>query len=236
MIYDIAGIMTEIDPKYDLCLSRCEKYPAPKDAEADFSLSRDSEIYSNWLINNSRTDSAASEYMFFGDYFYRFAITERSFMLHSSAVSYDGRAVLFSAPSGLGKSTHTRHWLAEFPDKTFIINDDKPLISIRDNGIFASGTPFSGKNDISANATLPIEAVCFLCRSDENRMESISPAEGFRLMWLQTVRNMNRNMSAKMLELVKFCAENTRMFVFGCTDSPESAHFSRDRIFGDHEK
>ena len=52
--------------------------------------------------------------------------------LHASAVELDGKAYLFSADSGVGKSTHTRLWQQLHGSKARIINDDKPALRCLD--------------------------------------------------------------------------------------------------------
>ena len=71
-------------------------------------------------------------------------------LLHSSCVVYEDKAYLFSAPCGTGKSTHTQIWLKRFPG-AYILNDDKPAIRIMEDGVYAFGTPFSGKTDLNVN-------------------------------------------------------------------------------------
>lgn len=54
-----------------------------------------------------------------------------TFLFHCSAVAVDGRAYLFTAPSGTGKSTHTRLWREVFGERAVMVNDDKPLLQVR---------------------------------------------------------------------------------------------------------
>ena len=51
-------------------------------------------------------------------------------LFHCSAVSVDGQAYLFTAPSGTGKSTHTALWREVFGERAVMVNDDKPLLRI----------------------------------------------------------------------------------------------------------
>ena len=234
MIYDIAGITVDIDPVYDMCVSRCRKYAADENKSAEFCISRNSDTYSEWLKCCGYPDDEVSEYLFFGEWFYHIAVEKNAFLIHSSAVAYEGHAVLFSAPPGTGKSTHTAYWKKAFGDRVVMINDDKPLVSVRDDGIFVSGTPFSGKNDISENITVPLKAVVFLHRSKENVIERINASDGFRFIWLQTIRNMDKYKSEKMLTNIKKCAESADLFVLGCTNTPESALIAREAIFQDN--
>ena len=80
----------------------------------------------------------------------------------------DGAAYLFTAPSGTGKSTHTRLWREVFGDRVWMINDDKPMLRISENLVTAYGTPWNGKHHISRNASAPLKAIVQLNRGKEN--------------------------------------------------------------------
>ena len=78
------------------------------------------------------------EYLVTGRDFYTKLIEHSGMMLHASAIAVDGRAYLFSADSGVGKTTHTRLWRQVFGDeKVTIINDDKPALRLRDGTWYA---------------------------------------------------------------------------------------------------
>ena len=51
-------------------------------------------------------------------------------LFHCSAVAVDGKAYLFTAASGTGKSTHTRMWRQHFGGRAVMVNDDKPILRI----------------------------------------------------------------------------------------------------------
>ena len=50
------------------------------------------------------------------------------FLIHGSSLALDGRGYLFTAPSGTGKSTHSRLWKEVFGNRVIMINDDKPFL------------------------------------------------------------------------------------------------------------
>lgn len=62
-------------------------------------------------------------------------------MVHSSAIKYNDKCYLFSADSGVGKSTHTSLWHKVYGDKVQIINDDKPIIRLENNKLIVYGSP-----------------------------------------------------------------------------------------------
>lgn len=141
-------------------------------------------------------------YMESGLLFYMQLLQFGGLMFHASAVTYEGRAYLFSGPSGVGKSTHTSLWKQCFGEKAQIINDDKPALRCRDGRWYAYGTPWSGKSGINRNEKVPLGGICFLKRGTENRIRRLSAQEAVPLMYMQTnyplkkKENMHRLLSA----------------------------------------
>ena len=45
-------------------------------------------------------------------------------LVHGSALCMDGKAYIFMAPSGTGKSTHTRLWREVYGSRVIMINDE----------------------------------------------------------------------------------------------------------------
>ena len=89
-------------------------------------------------------------------------------LFHGSVVGVDGVGYLFTAKSGTGKSTHTRYWCEYFKDRALIINDDKPLIEIKDDYIYVYGTPWDGKHRLSNNTKVKLKSICILNRGNTN--------------------------------------------------------------------
>jgi len=88
------------------------------------------------------------------------------FLLHASVVEVDGQGYAFLAVSGTGKSTQTRLWLEYFGSRARVINGDKPLVGMGEDGAFvAYGTPWCGKEGMGCNAAAPLKALFFLERS-----------------------------------------------------------------------
>lgn len=69
-------------------------------------------------------------------------------LFHGSVIAVDGEGYMFIAPSGTGKSTHTRLWREQFGARAVMVNDDKPLIRIN-----AASDPARG--DTLASCSVP---------------------------------------------------------------------------------
>ena len=97
--------------------------------------------------------------------------------LHGSAIKYGNKAYMFIAPSGTGKSTHSRLWKERFGDDVTVINDDKPFLTFDDNLVYVCGTPWRGKHNIGGNFNVELGGICILSRGETNRIARISPAD-----------------------------------------------------------
>lgn len=98
-------------------------------------------------------------------------------MTHGSTVAVDGKAYLFTAKCGTGKSTHTRLWRQVFGSRARMVNDDKPFLKLTEDGVLACGSPWSGKHGLDTNITVPLQGICILERGQENRIRRIPPEE-----------------------------------------------------------
>ena len=93
-------------------------------------------------------------------------VQEDVILMHGAVVAVDGRAYLFTAKSGTGKTTHIRRWLEAFGSRAVVVNGDKPLLRITSEGVTAYGTPWDGKEHLSTNTSCPLKALCILTRSE----------------------------------------------------------------------
>lgn len=90
-------------------------------------------------------------------------------------VTRAGEAILFSGPSGIGKSTQAALW--EQLAGARVVNGDRALVDVGKktaNGIFYSGT-----SGISENVTAPVRAIVLLGQGSENRVLVPSPQAAF---------------------------------------------------------
>lgn len=88
-------------------------------------------------------------------------------LVHGAAVAFQGRAHLFCAPSGTGKSTHVRLWCEHLGSAVTVINGDKPIVRVPADGgpPIVYGAPWAGKEGWQTNASAPLAGICFLGRS-----------------------------------------------------------------------
>ena len=108
-------------------------------------------------------------------------VLNNGFLLHSSYISYQGGAILFTAPSGTGKSTQAALW-NQYREAE-IINGDRSAVRIGAKNIEACGIPFSGSSGICKDRILPLKAIVCLSQAPSTSIRQLSPLQAFRLIW-----------------------------------------------------
>lgn len=103
------------------------------------------------------------------------------FLLHASYIEWEGRAILFTAPSGTGKSTQAQLWCEHMG--AALVNGDRAALRIIGGRVFACGTPFSGSSPVRRNVQLPLAAIVYLGQAPENSIVRLRGVRAFRRVW-----------------------------------------------------
>lgn len=235
MKYKIADLIVEFNAKFDVTNKRAQKYICKENKKSNFSIIvSDETIQKEKEFDNLLTDEFA-EYLIMGAIFYRSLLKYNGCLLHASAVVIDEEAYLFSAPSGTGKSTHTSLWLKYLSKKKpYILNDDKPAIRIMEDGIYAYGTPFSGKHDISKNARAKIKGICFIEQATKNTIQKLEPKEAISLFYEQTVKKLTKEQMLKLLDTMDNILKEIPIYKLGCNISEEAVKLSYNTMRGEN--
>ncbi len=184
----IADLNVKIDNKYPHVQRLCAKYiigvPEHVDIEASASEAEiDKEIAESQFDHRGFAESACIYRNICKDLPKKF----NAYLLHSALIEYEGKGYAFAAKSGTGKSTHISLWKKLFGDGVRVINGDKPIVRYLDGSFFAYGTPWCGKEGLGANACVPLKAICFLERDNENSIARISSEDAVSKLFYQVL-------------------------------------------------
>lgn len=231
MKYLIADLVTELTPKYELLNSFAEKFKYSGDRLTDITLDV-SQTHIDRLLKRMKHGTTAEQAESFavGNAFFKQSVKHGVILLHSSAITVDGKAYMFCGESGIGKSTHTRLWKTAFGDRVDYINDDKPALRVIDNKAVAFGTPFDGGSGIAENRCAPVGAIVFLERSQTNFIRPAKSDEILKNLYFSTVHMLNAQAAEKMLDFFEKLIGTTRFYVLGCTPDISAAHTAYDGI------
>ena len=236
MKYKIADLIVEYDAKFNTTNKRSEKYRYREDIkDRDFKITATDDSIKKEMEEDKLLTPELAEYMIIGTTFYKGLLSHNGCLLHSSAVVIDNEAYLFSADCGTGKSTHTSLWLKYLSEKNpYILNDDKPAIRIMEDGIYAYGTPFSGKYDISQNERARLKGICFIERATKNSIKRIEPKEAVKLFFEQTVRKLTKEQMLKLLDVMDIILKEIPIYKLYCDMSEEAVKLSYETMRGEN--
>lgn len=102
-------------------------------------------------------------------------------IFHCSFIEHNGRAILFTAPSGTGKSTQAELWRKLRGAR--IVNGDRAIIRRVDGKIMAEGVPFSGSSTDCENASLPLAAIVYLTQAPRTEISRMRGYRAFSRIW-----------------------------------------------------
>jgi hypothetical protein len=162
---------------------------------------------------------------------YAFASADQLTMLmHASVIRHQEKGYLMTAPSGTGKSTHTRLWYDNIPGCD-LMNDDNPVVRIVDGQAVVYGSPWSGKTRCYRNIQAPIGGIVRIQQRPENSIRKLSSLEAFSNL-LPAISNMKwdkrvyKGICDGIAELIRLCG----MYELGCLPDAAAAHLCHDTI------
>ena len=244
--YILADMCIGICSLYDEVQRMCADYKAPAEATPDFVVTTtqadiDEE---NRQSDATRKEEGLPPYTFDAPYLETLAVYRKiaeacvsrgRLLMHGSVIAVDGRAYMFTARSGTGKSTHVRLWRQLFGERAVMVNDDKPLLRVTPEGTAIYGTPWDGKHRLSTNMSAPLQAICILTRAAENTIREIKPSEAMTMLIQQTYRPADTNAFLDTLTLIDMMAKHVHFYLLGCNMNPDAARVSSQAMMPQHD-
>ena len=161
-------------------------------------------------------------------------VVEKSgFILHASYIEWNGKAILFTAPSGTGKSTQAELWHKY--RKAGIVNGDRAAVRIVEEKAFAAGIPFSGSSSYCLNKTLPIASIVCLQKASVTNIQRIEGITAFQKIWGEcTVNTWNKHDLNKVVDLMQLLIQIVPVYHLACTPD-ESAVIALENALKERE-
>ncbi len=235
----IAGYTARISSLFESTRDYCGKYLTEEIPRCHITVTREDLAFEQEALRQEALEEGIRIRVFTDPFLERAAIQrklaeflfERNvLMTHGSTVAVDGKAYLFTAKCGTGKSTHTRLWRQAFGERAAMVNDDKPFLKLTEDGVFACGSPWSGKHGLDTNVTLPLQGICILERGKENRIHPIDSTEALPMLLHQSYCPLEPSKQARFRELVMDLAEKTPLWHMQCNMEPSAAEVSHNAM------
>ena len=227
---EIANIVLEINAFNESTKRYCDDFLSDKepeyiitmtqeDLENEKHIDEDGKVYAN--------EEISALYRKIADLF----IEHNILVMHGSAFKVGGYAFIVTARSGVGKSTHV-NLLREYLGKEFeYINDDKPLLEIKDNELMLYSSPWNGKERRGNNNYAPLRSVIFLNRGITNTYKKLDNSGDvyFRLL-SQIYLPRDKAKREKALRIIDILLKSVNFYEINVNKEIDSASMTYERI------
>ena len=160
--------------------------------------------------------------------------TFNAFILHSSFIKYQDKAILFTAPSGTGKSTQADLW--EKYENAEIINGDRSGIRKMDGKWTAYGLPIAGSSGIYKNKKAEISHIIILKQGKETKLTKLSPREAFIKLYSETlVHTWDKEFQENIINMITDVVQNVRIYQYECLPDKSAVEFLKEQVIKDNE-
>ena len=234
---EIAGLTVQVQPMFISTKEYCRAYLTEKAPELFVEVTAEDLLFEQKMLDEEADEEGMKRRKFTDPFLERAAIQRKvadrlvrrnTLMLHGSTVAVDGKAYLFTAPCGTGKSTHTRLWREVFGDRAVMVNDDKPFLKLTEEGVLTYGSPWSGKHGLATNICVPLQGICLLRRGTENQIEKATPAEIMEFLLHGTHTPEDPELAEKVGPLVETFSHRVPLWKMSCNQNPDAARIAYD--------
>lgn len=145
----------------------------------------------------------------------------QGFILHSAIVAYKKQGILFSAPSGTGKSTQAELWKKY--KHADVLNGDRAFIRKREKEFWAYGSPLAGSSGIYRNDKVKINGIIILKQAKKNTIRKLGAKEAFLHLYRETLINMwDKNFVTAVVEMISELITRVPIYELACRPDEEA--------------
>ena len=224
---ELADIVMQIDNRYPYTERLCRDYLTDKQPQLFFSVTEE-EIAAE--DDGRHFPAGYLESVALYRKISNAIIDYDGFLLHAAVLEVDGEAFAFSADSGTGKTTHIKLWGKLLGDRCRVINGDKPLLRTVNGEVRVYGTPWSGKEGWHTNTSAPLKGLCFLERSEHNRIERLSDGDALPLLFGQLAMPMDADAAMRLLASLDRLLCTVPCYKLGCNMELEAAKIAYEAM------
>lgn len=153
--------------------------------------------------------------------------------MHSSVIMCKGKAFLFLAKSGTGKSTHSSLWLKHI-EGSELMNDDNPIVRVFEDGsVIAYGSPWSGKTPCYKNISAPVGAMVRIRRAPFDKITRLSIPEAYASVYSSSSGlKFETDMADGLHDTFAKIAISTPCYVLDCLPDEMAARVCAAEVLG----
>ncbi len=153
-------------------------------------------------------------------------------LMHASVVDLGGNGVVFTGPSGIGKTTQARLW-EEHLGAT-IVNGDKVLIRAFDNAVYSYGAPWSGSSPYCLNKKSELKGIAVLLQGNKNSIRRLDFVEATaRVLPHIFMHHWDESCVERVLATFDNVLKSTPVWLLECKPDEEAVKITKEAILSE---
>lgn len=152
-------------------------------------------------------------------------------LMHASFVDFNGNGVVFTGPSGIGKTTQAQLW--EKYLNAVIVNGDKVLIRAFNDEIYSYGAPWCGSSPYCLNKKTVLKGIVVLLQSTQNSIRLLDSVEATARVLPQIfMHHWDEGCVEKVLATFDNILKNVPVWLLECKPDEEAVKITKEAILG----
>lgn len=148
-------------------------------------------------------------------------LRKKAIVLHASLIESKYGGILFTGPSGIGKSTQADMWTKY--EQAQILNGDRPILKTENENWHAYGSPYAGSSEYYVNKGVTIKAIVVLEQGQSCSIEQLKPSKAFLKFYSgMTVNTWRPDYVEQIVDLTKDLAEKVPVYLLKCAPNYEA--------------
>ena len=225
----LADTIFEINAFHESTKEYCKDFLCDEDAKYVITLTKE-DLENELHIRNDGKVYADEEisalYRKIADLF----IEDNIVVMHGSSFKVNNCAFVVTARSGVGKSTHANLLNKLLGNEFSYINDDKPLLEVKDDSLMLYSSPWNGKERRGNNTYAPLKAVIFLNRGDNSYKKLDNNMDVYFKLLSQIYLPKDKSKREKALKIIDILLKKLSFYEINVNMDISSASMTYERI------
>lgn len=159
----------------------------------------------------------------------------RAVLFHSVGFSYRGKAIVFTGPSGIGKTTQYAQWKRCFGDRVKVISGDMSALALHEDGnIWVHPSAWNGKEHLRHEHSDPLGGIVILEQAPENSIVRLEAKDAILPVYNQMCVDRREKEQIRLaLELEDILLRKIPVWKLSSRGDLASARLCHDTITGE---
>lgn len=156
-------------------------------------------------------------------------LRKKRLILHACCVAAGTDGILFSGPSGIGKSTQGNLWCRH--ERAGLINGDRPILYKKAGVWTAFGSPYAGSSKCYVNESIPVRAIVMLRQAKNCSIRRLKAADAFQKVFAQlAVSTWNPECVSTVCELAEQMVMEVPVYEMYCTPDKNAVELLKNTL------